>query len=119
MRRFIVMFGLLALVVSAAAVAETGKGKRDEMAGKMKAEMKKIDARLKLTEDQKTQVKALLGEQAEKLDALYAEYEPRETAIVTEYRQKVRNVLTPEQQTEWDKIKGEYKEKWQGKKTAK
>ena len=49
------------------------------------------------------------------MDALYAEIEPREDAIRTEYRGKIREVLTPEQQAEWDKIKGEYRQKWNGK----
>ena len=98
-------------------MAQTGK--KNEVANKLQGELKKIDARLKLTPDQKTQVKALLGEQMDKLDALYAEIEPRETAIVTEYRDKVRGVLTPAQQAEWDKMKGEYKEKWHGKSASK
>jgi Spy/CpxP family protein refolding chaperone len=53
------------------------------------------------------------------VDALYAEIEPREDAIRTEYRGKIREVLTPEQQAEWDKIKGEYRQKWNGKEPSK
>ena len=117
MRRLVVMVGVLALVASVVALADS-EGKRAEVAKKVKAEFAKIDARLKLTPDQKTQVKGLLGEQADKLDALYAEIAPREDAIVTEYRGKIRGVLTPTQQTEWDKIKGEYKQKWNGKKAS-
>ena len=116
MRRLVLMVGVLALVASVIALADGGK--REEVAAKTKAELAKIDARLKLTPDQKTQVRTLLGQEADKLDALYAEIEPRETAIRTEYRHKIRGVLTPTQQTEWDKIKGEYKEKWHGKKPA-
>jgi hypothetical protein len=116
MRRFIVTLGLVALVASAVALAGEG-GKRQDAENKIRAELKKIDARLKLTPEQKTQVTSLLGEQDTKLDALYAEIEPRETAIITEYRGKIRGVLTPTQQTEWDKIKGEYKAKWEGKKS--
>jgi hypothetical protein len=114
MRRIVAVFGVLALVVSVAAFA--GSGKRDEVAKKVQGELKKIDGRLKLSADQKTQVKTLLVEQSDKLDELYAEIEPREEAIRTEYRDKIRGVLTPEQQTEWDKIKSEYKAKWTGNK---
>ena len=118
MRRLIVLLGVVALVVSAAAVADQmSGGKQAEVANKVKAELNKIDARLKLTPDQKTQVKTLLVEQSDKMDALYAEIEPRAQAIHTEYRGKIRGVLTPAQQAEWDKIKGEYKEKWNGKKS--
>jgi hypothetical protein len=112
-RKFIVIIGLLAIVASAAAIA--GTGKQEEVANKIKAELKKIDARVKLTPDQKTQIKTLLGEQATKVDAIYAEIEPEVTAVREEYRGKIRGVLTPEQQTEWDKIKGEYKDAWTGK----
>jgi Spy/CpxP family protein refolding chaperone len=115
MRRFIVILGLIAFVAAGTALAGSG-GKRQELGNKVQAELNKIDARLKLNPDQKTQIKTLLGEQSDKLDALYAEIEPRETAIKTEYRGKIRQVLTAEQQAEWDKIKGEYKEKWSGKK---
>jgi hypothetical protein len=112
MRKLVVLLGLVVLVGSAVALAETGK--RQDVANKVRAELQKIDARLKLTPEQKTEVKGLLGEQVTKIDALYAEIEPRETAIRTEYKQKIRGVLTPTQQAEWDKIKGEYKQKWNG-----
>ena len=113
MRRFVVLLALVALVVSGIALA--GNGKRDDVANKVRAELKKIDARLKLTPDQKTQVSTLLTEQSDKMDALYAEIEPREDALRSEYKQKIRSVLTPTQQAEWDKIKSEYKQKWEGK----
>ena len=116
MRKWIGVVALLVIVVSA--VAYAGGGKREEMSNKVQSELKKIDKRLKLNADQKTQIGSLLDEQADKLDALYAEVQPREDAIVTEYRGKIRNVLTPAQQTEWDKIKAEYKQKWTGEKPA-
>jgi Spy/CpxP family protein refolding chaperone len=113
MRRLISILGLVAFVAAAVAFADSGKGQ--QVADQIKAEFKKIDARLKLTPDQKTQVKTMLSEEAGKLDELYKEIEPRETAIRTEYREKIRGVLTPTQQAEWDKIKTEYKDKWHGK----
>jgi hypothetical protein len=75
-----------------------------DMAAKVKAELKKIDARLKLTPDQKDKLKGMLEEKWSKMDALDQEY-----------RAKMRDVLTPAQQTEWDKIKSEYRAKMKGK----
>ena len=117
MRKYVGIVALL--VVVASAVAFAGGGKREETANRVRAELKKIDARLNLTADQKTQIRTMLDEQSNKLDALYAEIEPREDAIRTEYRGKIRQVLTPAQQTEWDKIKGEYRQKWNGKEPSK
>lgn len=116
MRRFIAVAALLAFVVSAAAFAAGGK--REEIGNKVRAELKKIDARLKLTSDQRTQIRGLLEQQSDKMDELYKEIEPREDAIRTEYRGKIREVLTPQQQAEWDKMKGEYRQKWNGKKPS-
>jgi hypothetical protein len=75
-----------------------------DMAARVKAELKKIDARLKLSPDQKDKLKGMLEEKWSKMDALDQEY-----------RAKMRDVLTPAQQTEWDKIKSEYREKMKGK----
>ncbi|HET9157131.1 MAG TPA: hypothetical protein VFN91_10725, partial [Myxococcaceae bacterium] len=75
-----------------------------DMAAKVKAELKKIDARLKLSPDQKDKLKGMLEEKWSKMDALDQEY-----------RAKMRDVLTPAQQTEWDKIKSEYRAKMKGK----
>jgi len=118
MRKVVLMVGVLALVVSVAALAAETGGKKHEVASKLDAELKKIDARLKLSDDQKTRVRSLLAEQDGKLDALYKEIEPREKAVMQEYRGKIRGVLTPTQQAEWDKIKSEYRAKWNGKQAA-
>jgi Spy/CpxP family protein refolding chaperone len=71
-----------------------------DVQAKVQAELKKIDARLKLTADQKDKLKGLIQERWDKADALDKEY-----------RAKMRDVLTPAQQTEWDKIKSEYRAK--------
>jgi hypothetical protein len=76
----------------------------EQVAARVKAELQKIDARLKLTPDQKTKLKGILEEKFDKMDALDKEY-----------RAKMRDVLTPAQQTEWDKIKSEYKAKMKAK----
>ena len=73
---------------------------QSDMVAKVQAELKKIDARLKLTPDQKDKLKGILSEKFDKMDALDKEY-----------RAKMRDVLTPAQQTEWDKIKSEYRAK--------
>ena len=92
-------------VVCAAALS-VGSARADEAAetaARVKAELQKIDARLKLTPDQKDKMKGILQEKFDKQDALDKEY-----------RAKMRDVLTPAQQTEWDKIKSEYKAKAKG-----
>ncbi|HET9036959.1 MAG TPA: hypothetical protein VFN45_12160 [Myxococcaceae bacterium] len=76
-----------------------------EVAARVKAELKKIDARLKLTPDQKEKLRGLLEESWTKMDALDKEY-----------RAKMRDVLTTDQQKEWDKIKSEYRARMQAKK---
>jgi hypothetical protein len=84
-----------------------GVARADQVAdleARVKAELKKIDARLKLTADQKDKLKGMLEEKWSKMDALDQEY-----------RAKMRDVLTPAQQTEWDKIKSEYRAKMKGK----
>jgi hypothetical protein len=89
-------------VVCAAALS-VGSARADEAAetaARVKAELQKIDARLKLTPDQKDKMKGILQEKFDKQDALDKEY-----------RAKLRDVMTPTQQAEWDKIKSEYRAK--------
>ena len=89
-------------VVCAVALS-VGIARADEaaaVAARVKAELQKIDARLKLTPDQKDKMRGILQEKFDKMDALDKEY-----------RAKLRDVMTPAQQTEWDKIKSEYKAK--------
>jgi len=89
-------------VVCAVALS-VGIARADEaaaVAARVKAELQKIDARLKLTPDQKDKMRGILQEKFDKMDALDKEY-----------RAKLRDVMTPAQQAEWDKIKSEYKAK--------
>jgi Spy/CpxP family protein refolding chaperone len=104
MRTLVLVLALAVAFSAQSATAQTA-------AEKVKAEFAKIQERLKLTDDQKTQLKKLLAEEVNKLDAIYKEYEPKEDAVVKEYKSKMRAVLTPEQQAEWDKIKKEYSDK--------
>jgi Spy/CpxP family protein refolding chaperone len=82
----------------------------EEFDARVKAELDKIRARLKLTPEQQTQLKALLTEEVDRMDALAYRYEGEARTVLTDSRAKMRNVLTPKQQTEWDKIKVEYRE---------
>ena len=95
--------GNVARWVVCAVALSAGIARADEaaaVAARVKAELQKIDARLKLTPDQKDKMKGILQEKFDKMDALDKEY-----------RGKLRDVLTPAQQTEWDKIKAEYRAK--------
>jgi len=78
---------------------------KTQVAEKVKIELAKIDQELKLTEDQKAQLKIILTEQMEKLQAVYREIEPKVQAIRDDSRGKMRGVLTPEQRTKWDTMK--------------
>ena len=88
-----------------AAYADQAAATQAQIAAKVKAELQKIQARLKLSPDQIEKLKGIIEEKWTKMDALDQEY-----------RGKMREVLTPAQQTEWDKIKSEYKAKMQQKK---
>lgn len=93
-------------------IANAQSSQAKALEAKITEELKKIDARLKLTPEQKTSLKGIMTEEDAKLDALYTEYDTKETALLNEYRGKMRAVLTPEQQTEWDKIKAEYQARY-------
>jgi hypothetical protein len=107
MRKLAVILALALLVPIA--YAQTKTTTEDQLEAKVKAELSKIDARLKLTTDQKTQLKTLLNEQMDQMDVIDAEWAAKDAAIRAEYRAKMRAVLTTKQQAEWDKMKEEYK----------
>jgi Spy/CpxP family protein refolding chaperone len=102
-----VVFGLCFQCTAAQTDApQTDKEKvKTEVAAKVNAELAKIDQELKLTKDQKAQLKTILTEQMEKLQAVYLEIEPKVLAIKEESRGKMRGVLTPEQRTKWETMK--------------
>ena len=83
----------------------------DEFEARVRGELKKIKARLKLTPDQETQLRSLMVEEVDRMDALAFRYEGEARQLLTDSRAKMRSVLTPAQQTEWDKIKVEYQER--------
>lgn len=110
MRRMLITLIVLGAFAFQSGYAQSQQAK--DLADKISEEIKKIDARLKLTPEQKTQLRGIMETESAKLDALYKEYEPREDAIVSEARGKMKDVLTPEQQKEWAKIKEEYSVRW-------
>ncbi len=63
--------------------------------------------RLELKDEQKAQVKQILGETREHFRALRREREPREQEIKQRTNERLRQVLTPEQ---WQKFQAEMRE---------
>ena len=114
MRSTVALLGLLALAplsVATAQAAPASASSTKQFDDIITSEVNKAKARLKLTPDQVTKLRAHLEEGAGKLDALDAEYLKKEDAIVADYRARMRKELTPEQQVEWDKIKDEWRER--------
>jgi Zn-dependent oligopeptidase len=102
---------VLALLVLGAFAFQTATAQSPEVKAlqeKIAAELKKIDARMKLTPEQKTQLKGIIEEEDTKLTALDKEYDAKEAVIIDDMRGKMKATLTPEQQKEWAKIKEEY-----------
>lgn len=68
----------------------------------------KMLERLELKEEQKAQVRQILGETREQFRALRRETEPREREIRQRTDERLRQVLTPEQ---WEKFQAEMNER--------
>jgi Spy/CpxP family protein refolding chaperone len=64
--------------------------------------------RLELRDEQKSQVRQILGETREQLRAVRRESEPREREIRQRTDERLRQVLTPEQ---WEKFQTEMRER--------
>ena len=84
------------------------QGQRGEMAKERAAKMAE---ELKLTDEQKTKVTALLKEQAETMrgmkDATPEERREKMKAGREEMQKKMKTILTPEQYTKWEKLRKE------------
>ncbi len=91
---------ICAVALSTGAAYADQSAQAAQIQAKVKAELQKIHARLKLSPDQVEKLKGIIEEKWGKMDALDKEYAA-----------KMRDVLTPAQQAEWDKIKSEYKAK--------
>lgn len=84
------------------------QGQRGEMA---KERITKMAEELKLSDEQKTKVTALLKEQAETMrglkDATPEERREKMKAGREEMQKKMKEILTPEQYTKWEKLRKE------------
>jgi len=67
--------------------------------------------RLELTEEQETQVRAILGETREKLQALRRESEPQVIEIRRQADERMQEVLTPEQWEQFRKMREERRDR--------
>ncbi len=68
----------------------------------------KFSSELKLTPEQKDQVKVLLEEKRRKMEALRAETRPRYEEVRRSTQQEIRKLLSPEQQTKFDRMEMEW-----------
>ena len=66
-----------------------------------------MSERLKLGDDQKTQVQKILGDTREQLQALRKESEPRVTEIRRQADEHLQKVLTPEQWQQFQQMRDE------------
>lgn len=67
--------------------------------------------RLELTDEQETQVRAILGETREKLQALRRESEPQVIEIRRQADERMQEVLTPEQWEQFRKMREERRDR--------
>jgi len=83
-------------------------GQRGELAKERAAKMAE---ELKLTDEQKTKVAALMKEQREKMrglkDATPEERKEKRQAAQAEMNKSMKEILTPEQFTKWEKLRKE------------
>ena len=70
-----------------------------------------MSERLKLNDDQKSQVQKILGDTRERLQALRKESEPRVTDIRRQADEQLQKVLTPEQWQQFQQMREEMRGK--------
>ena len=70
--------------------------------------LERFSSELKLTPDQKEQVKALLEAKRQKMEALRNEVRPRREEIRQSTQTEIRKLLSPEQQTKFDRMEKEW-----------
>ena len=80
------------------------------------AKLQQMSKELSLTEDQKTKLKPILPEEAQKLQELRSDTTStrqqtfqKAKAIQAEYKPQIDNILTPEQQQKWQEMKQQAK----------
>lgn len=80
-------------------------------AGGSRDRMEQLTERLNLTADQKTKVEQILSDTREQLRSLRRESEPRVTEIRRQADERMQQVLTPEQWAQFQKVRGEMRER--------
>jgi hypothetical protein len=71
-----------------------------------------LTRRLDLTDDQASQVEALIAQRQANLQAIRRETQPRVAAELTALRAEIGQVLTPDQRDKWDEIFDEAIDRW-------
>jgi Spy/CpxP family protein refolding chaperone len=80
---------------------EGGRASRGERFEQM------LDERLRLGDEQKTQVREILGDSRSQLEALRRESEPRMQEVRRQADERLQKVLTPEQWQQFQQLKDE------------
>jgi hypothetical protein len=75
----------------------------------------RLDARLKLDEAQRQQVREILADSQKNIRRLRGEFAPRFTEIITNAESRVSEVLTPEQREKFAKLREENRKLWEPK----
>ena len=70
--------------------------------------LERFSSELKLTPEQKGQVKVLLDAKRKKMEALKDEVRPRREEVRQATRTEIRKLLSPEQQTKFDRMEKEW-----------
>ena len=80
--------------------------------GKFQARMlERLNSKLSLTPEQRTQVAAILDGKREKIQALRAQIRPQFKEIRASTSAEIRRILTPEQQKKFDVMNAKWEEK--------
>ncbi len=101
--------GLVACSTMATAQdAKDGKKKEGRRMPSVEQRLDRMTEQLKLTDEQKPKVKAVLEEGSKKMqDVPQEERREKARAIFEEEDKKIKAILTPEQNEKWDKIRSE------------
>ena len=68
----------------------------------------RFSQKLRLTPEQKTQVKAIFDAKRQKMDALRGEMKPKFEEIRRSTQEEMRKILTPEQQKRFERMEAEW-----------
>jgi Spy/CpxP family protein refolding chaperone len=74
--------------------------------------LNKFSDRLSLTDEQRTQVKAIMHQKRSKMGVIYTEMRPRFEQVRNETSDEIRKILTPEQQQKFEEFEAEKRERF-------